>query len=47
MSTGWRKGKCCDLAAEREVVEYDSAGNIREYCATIFVNGKKQVSSRV
>lgn len=42
-----RKGEGGDLAAEGEVVEDDSAGDVGEDGTTIFVDGKEQVTARV
>jgi hypothetical protein len=47
VSAGGRKGEGGDLAAEGEVVEYDSAGDVGEDGAAIFVDGEKQVAARV
>jgi hypothetical protein len=47
MATRWREGQGCDLAAKRKVIEYGSAGDVCEDCATVLVYREKEVSSGV
>jgi hypothetical protein len=47
MPAGRRKGQRCDFAAEREVVEHDSAGHVCKDGLSVFVDGEQKVSARV